>query len=150
MLKVAMAQIAPVWLDKEATIEKVKESINEAASQGCELIVFGEGLLPGYPFWIGLTNGAEFDSKVQKELHAHYIRNAITIEEGELDAICDLAKEYSIAIYLGIIEVASHYMVEKQKWIVVVVGEEERTRNMMDPDYLFHLNCQSIHNVLNV
>lgn len=104
LLKVALGQIAPVWLNKFQTIEKIENTIKDAADEGCELIVFGEGLLPGYPFWIALTNGAEWDSKVQKELHAHYLRNSITIEKGELDSICKLAKEHKIAVYLGIIE----------------------------------------------
>ena len=71
-------------------------------------MVFGEGLLPGYPFWIGLTDGAAWDSKVQKELHAHYIRNSVQIEKGDLDGVCRLAKEKKIAIYLGIIERAQN------------------------------------------
>lgn len=103
-LKVALAQISPVWLNKARTQDKIKASISEAGAQGCDLVVFGEGILPGYPFWLSLTNGAEFNSAVQKEIHAHYIRNSIQIEAGELDEICKLAKEHSIAIYLGIIE----------------------------------------------
>tara|TARA_R110002073_G_scaffold279026_1_gene442794 strand:+ start:24182 stop:25135 length:954 start_codon:yes stop_codon:yes gene_type:complete len=108
LLKVALAQIAPVWLDKEKTIEKICATIKEAAQKNCELIVFGEGLLPGYPFWLALTGGAEWDTKVNKELHAHYTRNAIQIELGELTAICELAKVHNIAIYLGIIERAKN------------------------------------------
>ena len=103
-LKIAMAQIAPVWLNKLKTLKKVENSIVEASKEKCELIVFGEGLVPGYPFWLALTGGAQWDKKVNKELHAHYVRNAIQIELGELDAICELAKTHSIAIYLGIIE----------------------------------------------
>lgn len=103
-LKVALAQIAPVWLDKAKTLKKVENSINEAAENKCELIVFGEGLVPGYPFWLALTGGAEWDKKVNKELHAHYVSNSITIEKGDLDAVCALAKKHKIAIYLGIIE----------------------------------------------
>jgi nitrilase len=91
-LKVALAQISPVWLNKKATCEKIISSINEAGENGCELIVFGESLLPGYPFWLTLTNGAAFDSKVQKELHAHYVRNSVQIEEGDLNGICKAAK----------------------------------------------------------
>ena len=45
---------------------------------------------------------------MQKEIHAHYIKNAIQIEKGELDEICLLAKENKIAIYLGIIERAEN------------------------------------------
>ena len=108
LLKVALAQISPVWLDKEKTLTKIESSIKEASKNNCELIVFGEALLPGYPFWLALTGGAEWDKKVNKELHAHYARNAIQIEAGELNGICKLASENNIAIYLGIIERAKN------------------------------------------
>ena len=104
LLKVALAQISPVWLDKNATLQKIEATIIEAGKEKAELVVFGEALLPGYPFWLALTNGAAWDLKINKELHAHYVRNAIQIEAGELDAICQLAKEHKIAIYLGMIE----------------------------------------------
>ena len=104
LLKVALAQISPVWLNKQETIKKIENVIIEASNEHAELIVFGEGLLPGYPFWLALTGGAEWDKKVNKELHAHYVKNAITIEKGDLESICKLAKQNNIAIYLGIIE----------------------------------------------
>jgi nitrilase len=103
-LKIGMAQIAPVWLNKEKTLSKIKHTIEQAADEQCELLVFGEALLPGYPFWVSLTNGAEFNSPVQKEIHAHYAKNAIQVEKGELYDICQLAKKHHMAIYLGIIE----------------------------------------------
>ena len=103
-LKIAMAQIAPVWLNKSKTIEKIEAAIIDAGTQQCELIVFGEGLLPGYPFWLSLTKGSAFNSGIQKDIHAHYVRNAVQIEQGDLNNICKLAKQYSIAVYVGIIE----------------------------------------------
>lgn len=57
---------------------------------------------------MALTEGASWDLKVNKEIHAHYVRNAIQVEAGELDAVCNLAKEHSIAIYLGIMERAKN------------------------------------------
>ena len=104
LLNVALAQIAPVWLNKKATIEKIESTIIEAAKNKSELVIFGEGLLPGYPFWLAYTEGAAWDLKVNKELHGHYVRNSIQIEAGELDSICALAKENKIAVYLGIME----------------------------------------------
>jgi len=103
-----MAQIAPVWLDKKRTLEKIESCVIEAAAQKTELVVFGEALLPGYPFWLALTDGAQWEKKVNKELHGHYVRNSIQIEAGELDSVCQLAKEKSIAIYLGIMERAKN------------------------------------------
>ena len=104
LLTVGLAQISPIWLDKEKTIEKILKTIEDASSSGCELIVFGEALLPGYPFWLALTGGAEWNTKINKELHAHYANNSIQIEAGHLDKICNLCAEKNIAIYLGVIE----------------------------------------------
>ena len=104
LLKVGLAQVAPVWLDRKNTILKIEKLIEEAATREVELLVFGESYLPGYPFWISLTDGARFDSKIQKEIHAHYSKNAVSIEDGDLDSICARAAKHKIAIYLGIIE----------------------------------------------
>ncbi len=107
-LNIGIAQIAPVWLNKTLTLEKISSYINDAGNQGCELLVFGEGLLPGYPFWLSLTHGSEFESPQQKAIHAHYMRNAIQIEKGDLQEVCLLAKQHQLAIYLGLIERAEN------------------------------------------
>jgi nitrilase len=104
LLNVALSQIAPVWLDKEATLQKIYTQIQQAATTQTELIVFGEGLLPGYPFWLALADGAHWNTFLNKELYAHYLRNSITIENGDLGPLCALAKKHHMAIYLGIIE----------------------------------------------
>lgn len=103
-LKVGIAQIAPVWLDRVQTIAKIVDYINKAADQGCALLAFGEALLPGYPFWIELTDGARFNSSIQKEIHAHYLQQAVQIEAGDLKPLCDIALKRGIAIYIGCIE----------------------------------------------
>ena len=97
-LKIALAQIAPVWLNRSATLEKVIIHVNKAADDDAQLVVFGEALLPGYPFWPGLTDGARFESAVQKELFAHYAANAVDIENGDLDELCATAKQRNIAV----------------------------------------------------
>lgn len=103
-LKVALAQIAPVWLNKTETLMKVKAAITEAAENKAELIVFGEGLVPGYPWWLSITNASAWDNQIQKEIHAHYARNAVQIESGDLKEIQELASKYQMGVYLGIIE----------------------------------------------
>ena len=103
-LKVGIAQISPVWLNRELTLDKIIEYVGSAAQKDCELIVFGEALLPGYPFWIELTDGARFNSSVQKEIHAHYLQNAVQIEAGHLNRLCEAATQHRIAVALGCIE----------------------------------------------
>lgn len=103
-LNVALAQLAPVWLNRDATLEKILQATSDAAAQQADLVVFGEALLPGYPFWLDPTGGAKFNSDVQKEIHAHYMHNAVQVEAGHLESLQNLCREKSIAVYLGCIE----------------------------------------------
>lgn len=103
-LTVGMVQMAPVWLNRRATMEKMLQFCAEAEKNACQLLVFSEALLPGYPFWIELTDGARFNSSRQKEIHAHYMDQAVQIEAGHLQAFCEAAAQYQMAIILGCIE----------------------------------------------
>jgi nitrilase len=103
-LTVGIAQIAPVWLDRRRTLGKIIDCAREAIDAGCRLVVFGEALLPGYPFWIERTDGARFDAPLQKALHAHYMHNAIQPEAGHLDPLCEVAADGKIAAVVGCIE----------------------------------------------
>jgi len=103
-VRIAGAQIAPVWLDRTATLAKVVAAVHRAADGGAQLVAFGEALVPGYPFWIELTDGARFDAPVQKQLHAHYLDQAVQIEAGHLQSVCDAARDRAICVIVGIIE----------------------------------------------
>jgi nitrilase len=106
-LRVSLAQISPHWLNRAATLEKVIDFVQQAAGQGSQLVAFGEGLLPGYPFWPELTNGAQFESSLQKDLFAYYSAQAVDIDAGDLETLCKTAQRHAIAVYLGCIERAA-------------------------------------------
>lgn len=78
-LTVGVAQIAPVWLDRVATLAKVDQAIEKAAAQKCQLVTFGEALVPGYPFWIERTDGARFNHPRQKKHFARYLDQGVII-----------------------------------------------------------------------
>ncbi|TSA86769.1 carbon-nitrogen hydrolase family protein [Deinococcus detaillensis] len=103
-LTVGLVQMAPVWLDREATLRKVEGFITEAALSGCQLVVFGEALVPGYPFWVELTGGAKFNDPAQKQMYAHYLSQGVVVERGDLAGVCQLAAQHRIAVYLGVME----------------------------------------------
>src|SRR5210317_436321 len=107
-LKVGLAQTAPVWLEREATIGKVVAWIDDAAGKGCDLVAFGEALVPGYPFWVERTEGAKFESDLQKSLFAHYVSQGVCIEDGDLDPVCKAARANNIAVYVGVMERAAN------------------------------------------
>ena len=103
-LKVGVAQVSPVWLDRAGTLTKVRSWVEQAAEAGCGLVAFGEALVPGYPFWLEHTDGARFDSDLQKDIHAHYMAQAVRIEAGHLDDLSAVAARKGIAVVLGVVE----------------------------------------------
>ncbi len=103
-LTIGLAQIAPVWLNRDATIAKILSYIDDAAEEHCHLVVFGEAILPGYPFWLEYTDGARFNSPMQKDFYAHYLDQAIHVESGHLHPICEMARQKRIAVVVGCIE----------------------------------------------
>jgi len=105
-LRVGLCQIAPIWFNRVATLEKIANCVEVAAANKCQLVVFGEALAPGYPFWVELTDGARFNDEKQKKMYARYLKEGVVIERGDLDNLCDLARTHKIAIYVGIMEKA--------------------------------------------
>lgn len=103
-IKVALAQLAPVWLNREASINKLLPAIEQAADEGCGLLAVGESWLPGYPFWLSNTDGARFESPLQKRIHAAYLDQGVDIEAGHLDRLCASARKHKQAIVLGAME----------------------------------------------
>lgn len=137
-LKVGLAQMAPVWLDRDKTLEKVCEFTTDAAAQDCELVVFGEALVPGYPFWVERTDGARFNSKIQKEMYAHYLEQGVQIEAGHLDALCLIAKEKKITVVLGTVERAADRGGHSMYCTLVYIGnngEIKHTHRKLMPTY---------------
>ncbi len=142
-MKVALAQIAPVLLDRERTLGKVHEAMREAAGQGAKLVVFGEALVPGYPFWPEHTDGAVFESELQKELHAIYLREAVDITGGGLAETCALAAVHGLAVYLGTIERAtdrSHHSLHASLVYIDPQGQIGSVHRKLQPTYEERLN----------
>jgi nitrilase len=103
-MRIALAQIAPVLLNRSETLERVASCVDAAARQAVRLVCFGEALLPGYPVWLSRTDGARFDAPLQKELYARYVDQAVRIEDGHLQPLQELAFQHQIAIVLGLVE----------------------------------------------
>ncbi len=107
-MRIAIAQIAPVLLDRDATLAKVVAWIERAGNAGAELVCFGEALVPGYPLWLSRTDDARFNAADQKELHAAYVSQGVAIgpadAPGDLWSVCDAAGRCGVAVVLGVVE----------------------------------------------
>jgi len=103
MTKIAVVQKSPVFLDKEKTITKVVESIQQAAAESADLVIFTEAFIPGYPAWIWrLRPGSDFG--ISEELHERLLRNAVNMESNDLDPLYAAARQHNITIVCGINE----------------------------------------------
>ena len=103
-MRVAAVQHAPVYLDRDATINKVVSLISEAADAGAELIAFPETFVAGYPSWADFTNASAFDDPVQKRAFAKYLDSAVDIAAGHLDPVVAASAESGVFVYLGLAE----------------------------------------------
>ncbi|CDK27155.1 unnamed protein product [Kuraishia capsulata CBS 1993] len=97
--KAAVVQSEPVWFDKEATLEKTKNFILEAAANGAALIAFPEVWIPGYPNFVWTGNFNENQPLVQK-----YMKNSITAYGPEIVSLRKMAKANNIFVGIGFSE----------------------------------------------
>jgi len=103
LLPVALAQIAPVWLDRDRTLAKMFDWALRAADQGAKLVAFGEALAPGYPWWVERTGGARFDDAKQKEWFAHYVDQSCE-PDLHFKELAALAEDRDLTIVFGCME----------------------------------------------
>jgi nitrilase len=100
--KVAVAQIAPVFLNKEATVDKACKVIAEAGKNGAELIVFPEVFVAGYPDWVWLVPNHK--GAMLNELYRQLVESAISVPDQSTDQLCKAAKDSGVNVVIGMHE----------------------------------------------
>ncbi|MFT5617487.1 MAG: nitrilase [Arenicella sp.] len=102
--KVCLIQDNPVFFNKEKTFQKVELLTRKYAELGCELIVFPESFIPGYPR--GFSFGAVIGSRSEKgrELYGEYYENSIDLESEDLKRLEQLSAETNAYLVIGITE----------------------------------------------
>ena len=104
MAKVAVVQEPPVYLDLAKSIDCAVALIAGCADKGCNLIVFPEAWLPGYPTFVWrLAPGAGMGKT--DALYARLLANSVDLSKGGLKPIQDAAKEHGVVVVLGYQEV---------------------------------------------
>lgn len=97
--KAAAVQAAPVFLDREATLDKALSLITEAASAGANLIAFPEVFLPGYPYWIRLENPFK-----TTPYFAELLKNAVEVPSPTTERLCEAARRAGVYVVMGLNE----------------------------------------------
>ncbi|KAI9741627.1 MAG: hypothetical protein M1834_000011 [Cirrosporium novae-zelandiae] len=97
LIRVAVTQVEPAWLDLPKAVEKTCNLIAGAASNNAKLIAFPELWIPGYPAWI-------WSRLCDFKLSTTYMKNSLVVPSPEMDTIRACAKKHSIAVSLGFSE----------------------------------------------
>ncbi len=103
IVRVAIAQAAPVFLDLDKSVEKAVRLTGEAAGKGARLVAFGETWLPGYPAWLDLCPGSAYwDHPPAKRAYARLVENSAVIPGPETGRLCAAAREHAVVLVIGI------------------------------------------------
>lgn len=128
MPKIAIVQESPVLLNKEKTIEKAIQLVEQAASANAELVVFPEAYISGYPAWIWrLRPGGDWS--VSEDLHSRLLDSAVDINAGDLNLLCDSAKKNKLTIVCGLNERDGALSKATLYNTVVIIGKEGNILN---------------------
>jgi nitrilase len=99
---VAAVQVSPAFLDRDATVDRARQAIAEAASRGARLVVFPEAFVPGYPLWVWfIASGQTHDLRA---LYAELLDQAVTVPSPAVAQLCDAARVAGVHVAIGINE----------------------------------------------
>jgi len=102
MTRIAAVQATPVFLDRDATIEKACDRIAEAAKNGAKLVVFPESFVPGYPDWVWIVPAGR--GAMLSKLHGRLLANAVSVPGGAVERIAEAARRANTHVAIGVTE----------------------------------------------
>jgi nitrilase len=100
---VAAVQAAPVFLDRDATIEKACNLIKEAGKNRARLVVLPEAFVPAYPDWVWVLQPGKHES-LHRKLYGELLDQAVDIPSPATDRLCKAAKEAKAYVAIGVNE----------------------------------------------
>ncbi len=98
-VKVAAAQLAPAFLDRDATVEKACRVIREVGRAGAELVAFPETFVPGYPYFAVYLP----PTQIERYLLRVYDQ-AVSIPSDATRALAAAAREAGCTVVMGLNE----------------------------------------------
>jgi nitrilase len=96
----AAVQATPVFLDREATVDKACRLIGEAAAAGAGLVVFPETFVPTYPDWVWRST----PWGTAGEWFGRLLDQAVEVPSPATEAIGAAAREAGVWVSIGVNE----------------------------------------------
>jgi predicted amidohydrolase len=95
----AAVQAAPVYLDRDASIDKACSLIGEAGAQGADLAVFGETWVPGYPGFAEKPGNQKMGPLLRR-----LVLNGVEVPSAATGALCRAARLAETDVVIGVAE----------------------------------------------
>ncbi|WP_345977389.1 carbon-nitrogen hydrolase family protein [Sulfurimonas sp. HSL3-7] len=103
--KMAVVQATPVFMDRDASVEKACGLIAEAGKAGAKLVVFPEAFIPGYPDWIWQVPPGQM--RLNQSLYAKLLEASVSVPSDATERLGEAAKEAGVYLSIGINERSS-------------------------------------------
>lgn len=100
-LRAAVAQAAPLYLDREATIAKACRIIEEAGDNGAKVIAFPECFVPAFPDWFRFYPAAH---PVCMRSNLELFKNAVVVPSAATEELGRAARKAGTYVVMGIDE----------------------------------------------
>lgn len=97
----AAVQAAPVFLDRDASVDKAIGLIEQAGAEGAQIIGFPEGFIPAHPIWFHFHPGT---SREATRLSLELFKNAVEVPGPQIDALAAAARRAGAHVVIGICE----------------------------------------------
>lgn len=97
--RAAAVQTAPVFLNRDATIEKIAAKVHEAAQNGAKLVVFPESFIPTFPYWCLFLPPID-----QHPLTKRLYDNALAIPSPAFRRLQQVAHDNQVYLSVGVCE----------------------------------------------
>jgi nitrilase len=101
-VKLAAVQACPIFLDRDATLDKAARLIAEAGAAGANLAVFPEAFVSGYPVWAWFVPAGH--TRPLRDLYARFVASAVSVPSAATDHLCRAAKSAGVAVAIGVNE----------------------------------------------
>jgi nitrilase len=104
MIKIGVVQATPSLFDRDKTMEIVEKWLRKSSEEKCQLVLFPEAFIPGYPR--GLNFGTTIGKRTEegKKQWQEYYENSIEVPGKYTEALGDLARKYQIFLSIGVSE----------------------------------------------
>ena len=101
--RVAVVQHPPVALNRQKTLARGVQLLDEAAAGGAKLVSFPETWVPGYPEWVWRLRPGD-DYGLSGDIHKRLLESSVDLKAGQLKPIQAAARRLKLTVSIGIHE----------------------------------------------